>query len=122
MIAAALAAGMRLSRSFALPAMRRARKPRPLGVPLPWTTTPTCLSRTLATPPLCCAAQPMTTIDNNQNFARKKKAASSPWRLRQRLGTATLVTSNLLFLAAANVLFPIFTKSAHVIPGWWPSH
>ena len=26
------------------------------------------------------------------------------------------------YLNSANVLFPIFTKSAHVIPGWWPSH
>ena len=43
-----------------------------------------------------------------------KKAAPSPWKLRQRLGTTTLVTSNLLILvtsnllilAASNVLFP----------------
>jgi hypothetical protein len=36
----------------------------------------------------------------------QKKAAPSSWRLRQRLGTATLVTSNLLLLAASNVLLP----------------
>ena len=48
----------------------------------------------------------MTTIGQNQNSACKKRAAPSPWKLRQRLGTATLVTSNLLILAASNVLFP----------------
>ena len=36
----------------------------------------------------------------------QKKAAPSSWRLRQRLGTATLVTSNLLILVASNVLLP----------------
>ena len=41
--------------------------------PLPWTATPTCLSRTVPTPPLCCAAQRMTTIGQNQNSARKKR-------------------------------------------------
>jgi len=41
--------------------------------PLPRTATPTCLSRTLATPPLCCAAQRMTTIGEDQNSARKKR-------------------------------------------------
>jgi hypothetical protein len=49
----------------------------------------------------------MTTIGQNQNSARKKKAAPGRWKLRQRLGTATLVTSNLLILAASNVLFPL---------------
>ncbi|MFN9042075.1 MAG: hypothetical protein ACK5YO_37655, partial [Planctomyces sp.] len=58
--------------------------------PLPQTATPTCLSRTLATPPLRCAAQRMTTIGQNQNSARKKRlrraggsyanaSAPSPW-------------------------------------------
>ncbi|MFN9039119.1 MAG: hypothetical protein ACK5YO_22675, partial [Planctomyces sp.] len=37
----------------------------------------------------------------------QKKPAPGPWKLRQRLGTATLVTSNLLILAASNVLFPL---------------
>ncbi|MFO0059627.1 MAG: hypothetical protein ACK57O_01990, partial [Planctomyces sp.] len=39
----------------------------------------------------------------------QKKAAPGRWKLRQRLGTVTLVTSNLLILAASNVLFPAFT-------------
>jgi len=43
--------------------------------PLPWTVAPTCLSRTLATPPHCCAAQPVTTIEQNQNSAQKTGCA-----------------------------------------------
>ncbi|MFN9135793.1 MAG: hypothetical protein ACK5YE_08145, partial [Planctomyces sp.] len=39
----------------------------------PCTTTPTCLSRSLASPPLCCAAQPMTTIEFDQNSARNTR-------------------------------------------------
>ena len=39
----------------------------------PVSLTPTCLSRTLATPPLCCAAQRMTTIGQNQNSARNER-------------------------------------------------
>jgi hypothetical protein len=56
----------------------------------------------------------MTTIEQNQNSARRKKPAPSPWKLRQRLATATLVTSNLLILAASNVLFPAQGTSAAV--------
>ena len=36
----------------------------------------------------------------------QKKAAPRPWKVRQRHGTDTLVISNLLILAAPNVLFP----------------
>ena len=34
-----------------------------------------CISRTLAIPPFCCTAQPMTAIEQNQNSARKKSCA-----------------------------------------------
>ena len=65
----------------------------------------------------------MTTIEQNQNSARKRKAAPSPWKLRQQLGTATLVTSNLLILAASNVLFPGSLSSlsdSHIAPRYHP--
>ena len=51
-----------------------------------------------------------TAYDDNwaeSELRMQKKAAPSRWKLRQRLGTATLVTSKLLILAASNVLFPI---------------
>jgi integrase len=38
------------------------------------------------------------------------EAVPRPWRLRQHLGTATLVTSNLLILAASNVRFPVVVE------------
>ncbi|MFN6311783.1 MAG: hypothetical protein ACK46M_10085 [Planctomyces sp.] len=50
-----------------------------------------------------------TAYDDNwaeSELRTQEKPAPSPWKLRQRLGTATLVTSNLLILAASNVLFP----------------
>jgi hypothetical protein len=65
-------------------------------LPLPHTRDATTL--------LCSTA-----YDDNwaeSELRTQKKAAPSPWKLRQRLGTATLVTSNLLILAALNVLFP----------------
>ncbi|MFN5313123.1 MAG: hypothetical protein ACK5FF_01585, partial [Planctomyces sp.] len=65
-------------------------------LPLPHTRDATTL--------LCSTA-----YDDNwaeSELRTQKKAAPGRWKLRQRLGTATLVTSNLLILAASNVLFP----------------
>ena len=69
-------------------------------VPLPHTRNATTL--------LCSTAH-----DDNwaeSELRTQRKAALSPWEPRQHLGTATLVTSNLLILAASNVLFPSPTR------------
>ena len=49
----------------------------------------------------------MTTIEQNQNSARKKSLRRARGSYANAFGTATLVTSNLLILAASNVLFPV---------------
>ena len=51
----------------------------------------------------------MTTIGQNQNSARKKRLRRAGGSYANAFGTVTLVTSNLLILAASNVLFPAFT-------------
>jgi hypothetical protein len=50
----------------------------------------------------------MTTIEQNQNSARKKRLRRAGGSYANAFGTATLVTSNLLILAASNVLFPLW--------------
>ena len=45
----------------------------------------------------------MTTIGQNQNSARKKRLRRAGGSYANAFGTATLVTSNLLILAASNV-------------------
>ena len=48
----------------------------------------------------------MTAIGFDQNSARQKTAASSPWQVCQHPDAAALVTLNLLDLASMNVLSP----------------
>jgi hypothetical protein len=48
----------------------------------------------------------LTTIAQSQNSARKKRLRRAGGSYANAFGTATLVTSNLLILAASNVLFP----------------
>ncbi|MFN5287280.1 MAG: hypothetical protein ACK5KS_20870, partial [Planctomyces sp.] len=77
----------------------------------------------LATPPLCCAAQRMTTIGQNQNSARNERLRRAGGSYANAFGTATLVTSNLLILAASNVLFPSSLSSlsdSHIAPRYHP--
>ena len=63
------------------------------------------LSHTLAVPPLCCAVKRLMTIDlapiqQVKQFSVELLEPTTPAR------TATLVGSNVLILAAANMLFP----------------
>jgi len=53
----------------------------------------------------------MTAIEQNQNSARKKSLRRARGSYANAFGTATLVTSNLLILAASNVLFPAISSN-----------